>query len=287
MHHYSTVTSIHLFPGDGGRHVWQEVIPAKAQLPSGTVLQHGMLALSAMELASQHTANSDSPPAQATMYRARGLHHQQAGIALFRHLLGSESADDRNAAFIFSLMLIILAFSSAHSASAKPSLEDILDIFALMRGPKTLWEMHNDPMNSELIETMSPERNKPSPFVPQQETDITRALGSLQLDETCSAAVGILIMAWTRYDPERQDVRSVALFPALVSDPFREQIRQRRPDAMVVLVNYARLLSKFRTRWWVGPWDDFLLEAIDAEVPNTVGPSLERNDSIKAEDGMN
>ncbi|SMR50742.1 unnamed protein product [Zymoseptoria tritici ST99CH_1A5] len=281
MHHYSTVTSLHLFPSDGGAHVWQGIVPAKAQLPSGVILQHGMLALSALELACHYTASGDIT--QATMYRARGLQHQQAGIMLFRVQLASEDSADGNAAFIFSLMLIILAFSSAHSATTKPSLDDILDVFALMRGPKALWQMHNDPTNGQLIETMSPERNKPSPFVPEQETELSRALGSLQLDEICSAAVGILIAAWTRFDVERQDVRGIALLPAVCSDEFREQIRQRKPDAMVVLVNYANLVSRFRARWWVGPWDDFILEAIEGASPGAVERALGRNNDVKSE----
>jgi hypothetical protein len=127
---------------------------------------------------------------------------------------------------------------------------------------------------------MSPERNKPSPSSPKE--DITNALAVLPLDETSKAAVGVLIAAWTRFDVERQDVRAVALLPALATDAFREQIRQRHPDALEVLVHYAKLLSRFRSRWWVGPWDEFLLGAIEAASPDLLDSIRARDDAAKA-----
>lgn len=168
-----------------------------------------MLALAAMDLAYQCTNVAEPLLSKAAMYRERALYHQQAALPGFRELIQSPDLSDRNGAFLFSIMLIILAFGTAHSATTKPTLEDILDFFALFRGPKTLWQLHGDVANAELVDTMSPRPAFPSPF-PSNEDEGLKELKELELDEVCSEAVAVLYGAWGKFDANRQDVRSVA-----------------------------------------------------------------------------
>lgn len=147
---------------------------------------------------------------QAATYRERALHHQQAALPGFRELIQSPDLSDRNSAFIFSIMLIILAFGTAHSATTKPTLEDILDFFALFRGPATLWQLHGDVANAALVDIMSPKTAPYQPFPPSEDESL-QELKDLDLDDVCAEAVSALYSAWGKFDANRQDVRSVAL----------------------------------------------------------------------------
>lgn len=184
----------------------QDLVPAKAE--TCDVLQRGMLALAAMDLAYQCTNTKEPISSQATIYREKALHHQQAALPGFRVLLQSSDLSDRNAAFLFSIVLIILAFGTAHSALTKPTLEDILDFFALFRGPKTLWQLHGDVANAELVDTMSP-RPTHQPFFNEEDEKLEELKG-LVSDDVCAEAVSVLYSAWSKFDLNRQDVRSVA-----------------------------------------------------------------------------
>lgn len=203
----------------------QEFVPAKAE--ACDVVQRGMLALAAIDLACQRTNTEESTLSRAARYRERALHHQQAALPGFRDLLQSPDLSDRNAAFIFSIMLIILAFGTAHSAVSKPTLEDILDFFALFRGPKTLWQLHGDVANAELVDTMSPKTTCHPPCA-VEEDETLKELRDLVLDDACAGAVSVLYSAWDRFNANREDVRSVALVSfckalkdlALIGDVF-------------------------------------------------------------------
>lgn len=185
----------------------EDLVPAKSQ--NCDVLQRGMLALAAMDLAYQYTNGEELSTSKAARYRERALHHQQAALPGFRELIQSPDLSDRNGAFLFSIMLIILAFGTAHSATTKPTLEDILDFFALFRGPKTLWQLHGDVANAELVERMSPKTVFPPPY-PPDEDETMKKLTELSLDEVCAEARVILYGAWAKYDANREDVRSIA-----------------------------------------------------------------------------
>lgn len=181
-----------------------------------------MLALAAMDMAYQCTNVGESMLAQAAIYRERALHHQQVALPGFRDLIQSPDLSDRNSAFIFSISLIILAFGTAHSAKTKPTLEDILDFFALFRGPKTLWQLHGDIANAELVDTMSPKTTYPQPS-PSDEDETLKDLKDLILNDVCAEAVSVLYGAWGKFYANRQDVRSVA-FVSMAKALFRQRL---------------------------------------------------------------
>lgn len=217
-----------------------------------------MLALAAMDLAYQCTRLQVPMLSQAATYRERALNHQQAALPAFRELIQSPDLSDRNSAFIFSIMLIILAFGTAHSAKTKPTLEDILDFFTLFRGPKTLWQLHGDVANAELVDRMSPKTAYPQPFT-SIEDDHLKDLKDIVLDDVCSEAVSVLYGAWGKFDANRQDTRSIAFvslalagrsttrtsahvhlqFPAMASEAFYDEVRQRKPNALRILVGHV------------------------------------------------
>lgn len=152
MHRYSTITSIHLLPNTGAQRIWQSEVPATAK--DYPLLQHGMLALAAMDLAC--AASDEGEHGQMALYRARGLHHQQVALPMFRALLLRDDEQQQTVIFIFSIILIMLTFASAQSSPTRPTLSEILDLFALFRGPRAMWELHQNGANKGLIHALFP-----------------------------------------------------------------------------------------------------------------------------------
>ncbi|EME43635.1 hypothetical protein DOTSEDRAFT_72861 [Dothistroma septosporum NZE10] len=264
MHRYSTSTSLHMFPAPESPRIWQVEVPLVAE--THAVLQHGMLALAAMDLACVAAARGDG--ASMAKFRARGLLHQQIALPIFREMLmvNEEDEQKQNVVFLFSAILVIVAFSSALSAKTRPNLEEIINLFVLFRGPRAMWEQHQNGANKELVTALFP-----------KDESVESSLGLLalqsrrnspgfpihpDLDEVCAEALSQLRQARTVQRWYPQDVRAMAWFPALVSENFMQQVHEHKPMALKVLLEYVSVLAHFQDRWWISLWHRILSSAI-------------------------
>ena len=259
MHYYSTRTSIRLFPAPEAQRIWQMVLPIEAQ--SHSLLQHGILAMAAMDLA----CSADLPPGVSVVTcHARGIHHQQIGLTLFQAMLQRDEPNTLHVMFKFSVMLLVLVFASVHSSNTSPSLDEILDLFALFRGTRTLWELCLKSPSTGLIETLFPESTpEESNLSELPAKDLFESLNLEQLDGPCSETVAILNRSWEGCHVRPLDVRLVGLFPATAPPAFWEQVRKREPAALQILAYYTVVLRPFSNRWWIANWDKILLSAIE------------------------
>ncbi|KAM3425007.1 hypothetical protein BST61_g6977 [Cercospora zeina] len=140
MHRYCTNTSSRLLPSPEATHVWQMVVPLKAE--THPILERAILALAAIDLAASHAKDPDEC-VLSSRYRARGLHHQQVALPMFQDMLTRQAPAQNNVVFMFSIMLIMLAFGALQSPCEPPTVEDILEVFALFRGPRALWNIRD------------------------------------------------------------------------------------------------------------------------------------------------
>ena len=264
MHRYSTSTSLHLFPAPESPRIWQVEVPLVAE--THAVLQHGMLALAAMDLACVAAAHGDAP--NMAKFRARGLHHQQIALPIFREMLmaNEEDVQKQNVVFIFSAILVIVAFSSALSAKTRPNLAEIVALFVLFRGPRAMWEQHHNGANKELVAALFPKDESVESSLGQLALQSTRNSPDFpkhpDLDEPCTEALSQLRQAKIVQRCYPQDVRAMAWFPALVSEEFMQQVHEHRPMALTVLLEYASILAHFQDRWWISLWHSILSSAI-------------------------
>lgn len=209
MHRYSTVTSLHLFPAPESPRIWQTEVPLVAE--NHAVLQHGMLALAAMDLACVAAAHGDS-----AKFRTRGLHHQQIALPIFREMLTANDEDEQeqNVVFLFSAILVIVAFSSALSAKTRPSLAEIVDLFVLFRGPRAMWERHHNGANKQLVAALFPKDASVESSLGQLALRSTRNAPGFpkhpELDEACTEALSQLRQAKIVKHWYPQDVRAMA-----------------------------------------------------------------------------
>ncbi|KAI5367329.1 Putative zn(2)-C6 fungal-type DNA-binding domain-containing protein [Septoria linicola] len=264
MHRYCTNTSVHLLPSPEAQHVWQMVVPAKAA--THPILHSAILALAAMDLAASHAVNPDDA-ALTAKYRARGLHHQQVALPMFQEMLTRRDPAQNNIIFLFSIMLILLAFASLQSTGDPPTIEDILQVFALFRGPRALWDIR-DTADSELTEVIfSGEKLEITSMTPPNPEDDGpfRALDAADLDEVCSEAAELLKTTWATVQSLPNDLRAMSYFPAMAKDAFFAKVAEHDASALLVLRHYSFVLEAHaKARWWVGRWPSILEAAIDA-----------------------
>ena len=261
---FSTATSVSLWPSLRAQKVWQTVLPVEAL--SHPLLRHGMLALAATDLA----CCADRPPTvTAPTCRARALFHQQIGLELFQEILQQNRPEERHATFLFSVILIIVAFASVHSSGSSRTLDEILDLFALFRGGATLWMLRQDLSNSELMHALFSDENV-SEDHDSSETpckDPFETLRCTKLDASSATALTLLDRCWNDSLRQPSDVRPVAHFPARVPIEFMQDAREREPVALQILAHYSRLLYRFRSYWWIVGWYRILLSAIQDVWP--------------------
>jgi len=154
MHRFATVTALELFSAREAQNCWQYVVPKWAE--DHDFLMHGLLALAGMDLARV-------APEKRVLYRTRALHHQQAGLLIFQGVLSREPSAHVEAIFVFSVILIILAFASPQTEDETPTVDGILDLFALFRGPRTLATAYWPTIKSHVIEPLVGPRNDNPP----------------------------------------------------------------------------------------------------------------------------
>ncbi|TKA73604.1 hypothetical protein B0A55_05716 [Friedmanniomyces simplex] len=260
MHRFATVTALQLFPSAEATHVWQNILPVSAH--TEPLLMHGILALAGMDLARM---DSDA----RSTYRTRAFHHQQMGLSIFQDMLQGDSAAQIHTVFPFSLMLVILAFASAHSEAAEPSVDAILDLFALFRGPRALATANYTAIaESEYYVLLRPNDTKPPPGLSDEvvrQAEKLRAIGS---DDIARLATKQLAEA-IEVSAQRFDLRVIGRWPAMLSEHFFARLKQHHPEALIVLSHYSIVLAAFRDRWWVGPWDRMLLSAVSRALPES------------------
>ncbi|KAF2216014.1 hypothetical protein CERZMDRAFT_104983 [Cercospora zeae-maydis SCOH1-5] len=269
MHRYCTSTSSRLLPSPEATHVWQMVVPLKAE--THPILGRAILALAAIDLAASHAQDSGDS-GLSSKYRARGLHHQQVALPMFQDMLTRQDPVQNNVIFMFSIMLIMLAFGALQSTCEPPTVEDILEVFALFRGPRALWNIRDTAetelgeaiMSGEKLEVASSDQLTPGA------KELFAELDSAEMDAVCTEAAQLLRITWATVKGSPNDLRAMAYFPAMADDAFFTKVAEHDANALLVLRHFAIVLKAHEERWWVGRWHEILVAAVDTAWPRVV-----------------
>ncbi|KAK5124993.1 hypothetical protein LTR85_001183 [Meristemomyces frigidus] len=184
-------------------------------------------------------------------------------------MLKQDASADIHAIFVFSIILIILAFASAQTEAEPPSLDAILDLFALIRGPRALAQNKWDAIKGSHIQALiGPIEGDKPPAIPEAlrehlEQVVASNLDSPYREEFVKLKEGI-------YDSSQPfDIRVVGRWPSLMSDGFFALLKEHDSRALVILSQYSIILRAFHKRWWIGSWDRSLISAIDEAMPES------------------
>ena len=113
------------------KELWQKLAVTEAY--SQPFLMHGILALSALHLAS----GSHDRPEKSRDHRAAALRHHDQAIALFRPFLSKITAQNCHTIFGFAALLVILSIALPGfplEENTKSPVEELLMIITLLKG---------------------------------------------------------------------------------------------------------------------------------------------------------
>jgi hypothetical protein len=261
MHHYTISTSLGLFPGHGAREIWQEMVPHQAQ--SNPLLMHGILALASMDLARTR-------PSERQIYATRALAHQNAGTRLFRSMLEQvRQSDSHNVVMVFSMILAILAFALPHARDDPPDFDEILDLFSLIRGCKTVWLLSPQSLagTSLGLWIKSVFAGHPVMVLPEVDRSFQNLRARLTDQSDVVALDQLNDFIHGELATSAGGVANIGRWPTMVSDAFWLRVQNHEVDALLVLSHYSVVLGASNHRWWSADWDSILLQAIDKALP--------------------
>lgn len=278
MMHWCTTTYKSMAGNPTSERIWQTTIPQLSLRYTG--LRQGILALSALHLASTSTSSRRWRYLEtARSYQAQAL----AG-------LGIESAEDApeeeiQATFALCCIMIVFTFgfcqidSETDSDEDQPDvLDEFFEVFQLTRWLVSILVASMERITaSELDPLFHPE--DPLPTMP----DMSRlVILSLQRQNNLE------VMRDVTHETDLYDSAIEHLSHALgllmkggepkvfafwwsfrIPAEFLELLELRRPCALVVLAHYVVILHNLRSSWWMGDWGNRILQEIgDILDPN-------------------
>lgn len=171
------------------------------------------------------------------------------------------------AIFVFSVILIIMAYASAQTEPVPPSLDAILDIFALIRGPRALSQNNWDAIKGSHVQFLIGHLDDGEPPAAHKALqEHMEEIEALNLDSPYKEEVARL--KDSIYQSARPfDMRVVGRWPSLMSDDFFALLKKHDGRALLILAQYTIILRAFKERWWLCSWDRMLLSAIDKVMP--------------------
>jgi hypothetical protein len=260
MHHYTLSTSLGLFAGPGACEIWQEWVPDQAQ--SNPLLMHGILALASMDLARTR-------PNERQIYATRALAHQNSGTRIFRSMLEQVRPDSYNVLMVFSMILAILAFALPHARDDPPDFDEILDLFSLLRGCKTVWFLNPESLAGTSLGLWIKTAFIGHHLVTKPEVDLRfQSLRARLTDPADIVAIDQLIeFIHGELATSSDGVANIGRWPTMVSDAFWLRVQNHEVDALLVLSHYSVVLGAPSHKWWTADWDSILLQAIDKALP--------------------
>ena len=267
MHHHSTCTYLTLPRANELQHIWQIEMPKLAL--RHVYLLHQVLSVSAYHLAH---LNPDRPE-----FPVCASQHQNEAIKGLRSAIGSISQDNCVEIFLASSLLSIGAFAgfSTQGPGQQPGLDDLLDVFVLIRGMSDILNKYQATLNQSRLGGLFV-RGGPCESMPVL-TAIIDQLRQITIPESFEPAVSSLChesivtaITWiensiqTTANPES---RVALTFCLSVSAEFLDLMKQRNPIALCVLAHYCVVLNQVgRSTWYMGKWGRLVVLDIWDEV---------------------
>ncbi|KLJ07271.1 hypothetical protein EMPG_17252 [Blastomyces silverae] len=235
-------------------------------------LMHGILTLSALEIARRKGCNAVN--VNQRPYIAIALGHHSRAVALSQPVLGSINGGNCKAVFLLSTLLTTFAFGSPQLVwdprNTSHPIDQLHLVLLLARGMGHAQSTAIDKVKDAEFNTL----NKPDSYSPWLPADAKAALRNLQQlnenHEQCSIyeknvynatidqveiVLGQIYGGATRPNP-------AVMWATKVPPLYLELMRAYKPMALVVLAHYCVILHHLRGIWWVDGWTVPLLRAI-------------------------
>ncbi len=276
MHHYATQAYLTLpRPHEIGR-VWQSEAVELALVYQ--YLLHLILAYSAFHLAHLR-------PEHQRRYYYAAAQHQSLGLRDMRTDLVGLNAENCHALFMAGSFLALGKFAAltiyaGDKNDHRPNLEDIVEVFVLLKGMDTVlqsWEQAIQAGPFRTLFAMSPS-SRPFPFwneISERLDRLRELLGGRLVDDPARAAVidsEVLKLSNVSQQSvsfsSAPELRFIVQWPISVSNSYVRMLREVNPAALVVLSYYCVVVHLSETTtWFTRGWASKLLRAVEALLP--------------------
>jgi hypothetical protein len=276
MHHYLVATSFTLKLPQDKEQIWDVAVPSQA-------LRHEFLMHAVMSVSALHIVHLQGTSTAKFKYLARARRHHQNAQTLFRSTVNSITAENREATFMFSCLLLIFSCASAWVSEGISSHDQIDGIILILVSFRTHWRLFMS--EREWLEAKpfggflpSDPIKKPQIEVPDTGNKIwtTESLQTLSNFNDVSTVNEeerkIYAQAIWSIQKALQTTRTLprSLWPLLVSSEFVQLLEQKRPMALLILAHGCALVNESApSRWFLNDWTMKLEYAIaDVLDPN-------------------
>lgn len=276
MHQYTAITYQTLPRAADLQHIWQTQIPKLAL--SNIFLLHQILAISAHH-------QSQLRPDLYSHYTICASLHQNKAVAGLRTALARITEETCHEVFVASSLLSICAFASLSSyggVSERPWLEDLIDVFQLIRGMSRILDSYTNLLHKgELSMLFFREGNsKPAPFLDSVNEQLQLLeLSLLPQDEAtlvCRQTI-IEVVAWIQSvirSTGSPGLRASLSLPICLRENFMDLVRQHNPVALVIVAHYSVILhDSGLDNWYLRGWGRSVIE----DIAQIVGPSWHKS----------
>ena len=273
MHQWTASTYQTLTTLEEARQIWKLTITKMAF--THTYLMHEILAYSASHLAYLQ-------PDHRRAHHMLATYHQNIAVNIIRMELSSITSENCHALFVASSLVPLTAFSSPNSVNLATPIDDLVDIFLLMRGIhgilKSAFEMIKEgplgyilgsgpaPPPIPLLLTLRSRLAELSTLLTTQEPD-------RDVRELCDVAISNLVEITTLSVTHMDDheLRVAFTWPTRVSMGFISLLRQRNGVALAILAHYCTILhtaehNATRKNWFLSGWGFRIVESITSTV---------------------
>ncbi|KAJ6164981.1 hypothetical protein N7470_003653 [Penicillium chermesinum] len=254
--------------------IWQSVVPQLSL--RAPALRHGLLALSALEVASQR-----STPERKWRYIVAAREHQSLALAGVR-FDDIDTLSDAQCNAHFALCCVLLAFSFAYciimdweeeeEEDERPDVPDeFLEVFYLTRWLVGALLLTKDRVSSGDLYPLvqSPE---PRPTMPdmsrlvilsiRRQNEIESRRDPTHKKDVYTQTIDHLSHSLEQLMNGGEPKDFAFCWAFRIPMRFSQLVRDRRPFALVVLAHYAVVLHHLRESWWMGNWGTRILKEI-------------------------
>jgi hypothetical protein len=265
MHHYQTMICSTLSGQLPVQQTWQSAVPKEAMSHSG--LMHVLLAIAAL-----HRSHFDS--CRTDHYRSVAIRHQSLSLPHLRSLLNDASAENCNALFAHSTIIVVFAFALPQLPIALADFDpfqEIITIIELVKGISVVAGMTRDwILRGPLRSLLRPGAWEVSLVIPE---DIGEALNCLFLRNdtliqssskraTYNTTIGMLRKTFGMLALNPADHGVSLLWAAIIDRHYIDLLKAEEPMALVLLAHFGVVLHASRKDWWSGNWGCQLVKAV-------------------------
>ncbi|KAI0465646.1 hypothetical protein F4859DRAFT_375621 [Xylaria cf. heliscus] len=282
MHHWSTVTCFTLPRGEELSHIWQ--VECVRLALTDEPFMHQILAISAFHMAYLQ-------PSHRRLYlMLASQHHGDALQGLREKFTHEVTPESSSSTFAAAALLVIGAFatfavSNENEENSSPGLQDMLDMFGLLRGMNVVLETWTHTIHQGRFADLFADYESSRPMIFLEA--ICEKLRNMKENTENDEQTSVISREITNFiDSIKQSIRSalspeirlVMLWPINAHPDFLLLLQQRDTKAMALLAYYCAILHEtqsyawYCTRWGVNVAKDIKCQTGSSETEAMAWP---------------